>query len=207
MTLLVPNRDFGVTLRGSLVGGRVGYQVGVFDGTADNTNGDGNVEDEAFELAGRLWTRPLAGAGTIADALEVGVAATWSSGEDDAGARALAPRYRTAGRWAFFTYGDDVQAARGEVWRATAHAYAPVGQTYALLEYVASHAQAGAPDETAGLTHTAWNVTVGHVFGGSPTFAGIGARRALSGRRGRVRDQGPCDGPADRRGRLRWLRG
>jgi phosphate-selective porin OprO/OprP len=91
---LVPARDVGVMVHGSLLAGMVEYAGGVFNGTGQN-----NPElNDSKDLAGRVLVRPLKRAGI--PALEkLHVAGHITHGDQDGG---QSLRGRTEGRFEFF---------------------------------------------------------------------------------------------------------
>lgn len=58
-TQLVPNRDVGLQLAGSVREGLVIYQVGVFNGVADGGSGDFETADGDKDLAARVFAQPF----------------------------------------------------------------------------------------------------------------------------------------------------
>ncbi len=79
---LVPGRDIGVMLHGSLAGGALYYAASVYNGNGKNRAAD---TDGAKDLAGRVVVAPLRGrGGGLFRDFYLGAAATW--GRQDAGA-------------------------------------------------------------------------------------------------------------------------
>lgn len=79
---LVPSRDIGVMLHGSLAGGGLYYAASVYNGNGKNEAAD---TDDAKDLAGRVVVAPLRGrGGGLFQDFYLGAAATW--GRQDASA-------------------------------------------------------------------------------------------------------------------------
>jgi phosphate-selective porin OprO/OprP len=58
-TLLVPNRDVGVQLRGEVFDNRLEYQLGVFNGVADAGSGDLETSDDEKDIVARFFAQPF----------------------------------------------------------------------------------------------------------------------------------------------------
>jgi len=71
---IAPNRDVGAQLFGSLAKDRVQYAVGVFNGGADASNINNDVNDDK-DLYGRLWLLPLKGVTDLVSNLGIGFGA------------------------------------------------------------------------------------------------------------------------------------
>jgi phosphate-selective porin OprO/OprP len=157
---LVPNRDVGLQLSGGLSGGALAYQVGVFNGVPDLGNGDGDVSD-AKDFAGRLFLQPFR-RGQL-QGLGVGIAGSTGIERGTALLPAL-PSYRTGGQQTFFRYRSDGTApnttfADGHRRRLVPQAYFYTGPLGLLGEYAISWQEIRRVAATAGLKHTAWQVT------------------------------------------------
>jgi phosphate-selective porin OprO/OprP len=140
-TSLVPNRDLGLQLHGSVAGGVLSYSAGYFNGVNDGGSSDTSTptadsdNDSKGDWAARLFFHPL-------QRLGLGVAATWvdSTGSTSA---TLLPTYRTPGQQSFFSFRtnaatgtNDAVFADGERMRVTPQAYYYFGRFGLLGEYV-----------------------------------------------------------------------
>lgn len=171
-TMLVPNREVGVTLFGHVANGVLGYHVGVYNGAPDGGGNTGNVGEEAFDLAARVSVRPrLNHEDCPLRNMELGGAVTFSPG-GDMGVRALPGSYRAAGGETLLRYADDVTPDGGAL-RATGFLYAPVGGASLLTDVVYSQVDIRRGDATASLGHLGWMVGVGYAFGGDASAGGV----------------------------------
>lgn len=173
---LVPNRDVGVQLGGTLAGERVDYAVGVFNGTPGGTHSGNADVDTQRQLAGRLMVRPFAS--ETWGGLSVGVGAGVGR-HDGSGARAAG--YRSEGQRTIFTYAPAV-TADGEVARMVPQVDFRRGPLGVMGEHVTARlglqASPGAP--RVELIHEAWQLTAGYlVTGENSTYGHVTPRRDL----------------------------
>ena len=180
-SLLVPNRDAGVLLQGSLFGTVVIYGVGVFNGVPDGANG---IEDEndAKDVEGRLLLHPFA---TLKvdplRGLGIGFAGTY--GEQDG----ALPNYRTPGRQTFFAYveSDTVTAiADGRRVRFSPQGYYYYGPVGFLAEYVQRVQEVSDGTTTTELSARAWQAAASFVAGGTAGYRGAKVKTPLDPRAG-----------------------
>lgn len=167
---LLPNRDIGVMLYGSLLDKRVEYQAGVFNGVRDNTpiSGGSNADFDSNndkDYVVRLITKPFLT--TDVDwlqGLQVGVAGTW--GRDN-----FTPsNFRTPAMGqdgiTFFRWSNGV-AVDGDRWRLTPQTYYSWGPFGLLGEYVWNIQNLRASGGTEKrLTNRAWQVAATYVLTG-----------------------------------------
>lgn len=115
---LVPARDVGAMVHGSLLGGSVDYAAGIFNGTGQNTSD----KNDAKDYAGRLLVRPFKLL-DIPALQKLHIAGHMTYGDQDKGESL---RGRTDARFEFFprvtTHGDRVRYGFEVV-----HAYGPFG--------------------------------------------------------------------------------
>jgi phosphate-selective porin OprO and OprP len=129
---LLPNRDIGVQISGSVFSGSTNYAVGVFDGVIDGSSSDSNPSADAdsdgkHEFAGRLFVLPFIGSDNFyLRGLGIGLSATTGSkhGTADISTRGTTfsgttqvvsfvstntwlPTYRTAAQQTLFSYRSD----------------------------------------------------------------------------------------------------
>jgi phosphate-selective porin OprO/OprP len=186
-TSLVPNRDVGAQLHGSIDDGRVEYAIGVFNGVADNAQGPGTEGDDsdAKDLNGRIFIVPFRGyeLGPLAG-LGFGIGATHGEQNGSAAAPSLTA-YRTGGREVFFRYRSDGTPAGTTVARGTRTRIAPQATLFwrnlgVLGEYVSAEQSVARGPVTAELTNEAWQVAGSLVLTGEPTsFRGVVPESAL----------------------------
>lgn len=147
-TLLVPNRDLGVSLGGDVAGGVFSYSVGVYNGVIDGGSADaqGDVElDNDRDWAARVFFQPFLNSNNFAlRGLGFGVAATYVNGVGNVQNPGL-PAFRTPDQQSFFRFRADNAATTaineavyldGERLRVTPQAYYYIGSFGALAEYV-----------------------------------------------------------------------
>lgn len=147
-TILVPNRDLGMSLGGDIAGGAVNYSIGVYNGVIDGGSSDaqGDVElDDDRDWAARVFFQPFLNSDNFAlRGLGFGIAATYVNGIGNAQNPGL-PSYRTPDQQSFFRFrGDNAATANineavyldGERLRVTPQAYYYVGSFGTLAEYV-----------------------------------------------------------------------
>ena len=167
---LLPNRDIGVMVHGSLLDKRVSYQVGVFNGVRDNTpNAGGSQVDfdsnSDKDYAVRLLAQPFrSGNVEWLQGLQVGVAGTW--GRDNFTPSDFRVPAMGQNGITFFRWRNGV-AAGGDRWRLTPQAYYSWGPLGLLGEYVWNIQDLRAAGGTEKrLTNRAWQVAVTYVLTG-----------------------------------------
>jgi len=177
---LVPNRDLGVQVGGTTLGGRVAYSLGVFNGVPDATNTGNTDFDNDKDAAARVFALPFKDAGDSPwRGLGVGMAA--SVGREK-GTGAVTAGYKTDGQQTFFKYNSGV-VADGRVWRISPQAYYYVGPLGVLGEYAAStvNLRPSASGAKAALQHEAWQVATGYVLTGEDaSFANLAPRHPFN---------------------------
>lgn len=156
---LLPNRDIGVMLHGSLFDARLDYAVGAFNGTTDS----GSViqdSDDSKDVNARLFAHPFrAKPDSILRGLGLGIAGTYGEHEG-------APRlYPTPGQQTFFSYNAGV-VNDGTVWRLSPQAYYYYGPFGLLAEYAVSSQEVSLGVNHATLHNSAWQVIATYVLTG-----------------------------------------
>lgn len=156
---LVPNRDAGILLHGSVLGQRLDYAAGVFNGTVDGGSVDADLDDSK-DFVVRLFARVLEGSG-------LGLAATAGRREGNT-AQANLAAYRTSGRQTFFQYrgGTGGVYADGQSVRLVPQGYYFTGPLGFIAEYALSRQDVATDTDAATLTHRAWQVAGGYVLTG-----------------------------------------
>jgi phosphate-selective porin OprO/OprP len=160
-TELTPSRDTGVQIHGEPFGQKLRYALGVFNGGADNTLIDGDV-DHSKDLAAHVFAHPLQGIGVpLLDWLGIGVAAT-RGGRGGNAKTPLLPAYRSPGQQTFFHYRGDGKddatsvSAQGIAARFTAHGYWYYQRVGLLGEYVVTRQDVALGSQNKQLSHHAW---------------------------------------------------
>lgn len=134
-TNLVPNRDLGIQLGGSVFSDTLSYQVGIFNGNIDNSTVDADTNDQKDYLA-RVFVEPFRNGDSYFKGLGVGIAYGYGVQQGSATAANL-PTYRTVGQQTFFAY-ETGAFADGERARVSPQFYYFYGPYGVLGEYVAS---------------------------------------------------------------------
>ncbi|HKE93069.1 MAG TPA: porin [Povalibacter sp.] len=147
-TILVPNRDLGVSLGGDIAGGAVQYSAGVFNGVVDGNSSDAQADvetDNDRDWAARVFFQPFLNSDNFAlRGLGFGVAATYVDALGNVQNPGL-PTYRNPDQQSFFRFRGDIASTPninetvfidGERLRVTPQAYYYVGSFGALGEYV-----------------------------------------------------------------------
>ena len=194
---LVPQRNLGVQLWGTLADERVSYAAGVFNAAGDGQNSGNNSFSDDPEFAGRIFLQPFKQTSwTALKGFGLGVGGSFSQVSSNALALpsstgGSAPGYSTPGPQQFFAYNPVVGpvVAEGNHWRLSPQASYTYGPFGLLGEYVIS--DQGVLNSTtlraADLQHTAWQVSGQWVLTGEPaSFTGLTPRRPF-----RLRDGGP----------------
>jgi phosphate-selective porin OprO/OprP len=170
-TLIVPNRDVGVQLRGEFGGGFLAAQAGVFDGAPDGGIVDRDV-DNSKDLVGRIFLSPFAKGKTALRGLGLGIAGT--TGHESG----PLPSYRSTGQISLITLRD------GITFDGTRQRYSPQMSFYRgpfglLAEYARSESWVKKPDGVrARLVGSAWQATAMLALTrDEPSFAGMRPRR------------------------------
>jgi phosphate-selective porin OprO/OprP len=190
-TNLVPNRDIGVQIHGSLWDNLLAYQVGVFNGSVDATYsanvGNADFEDSR-EAAARLFAHPFKQTNiNELKGLGIGVSASYGSVNGTIANGAATPTYRTDGQQSFFAY-RGTTIADGDRWRISPQGYYYYGPFGLLGEWVISSqefrntALAGAAGQrTKRIQNEAWQVSASYVLTGEDaSFNGVTPKRPLS---------------------------
>lgn len=182
-TLLVPNRDVGLQLRGDIGSGLFEYQIGVFNGVPDGGSGDADRSDEDKDFVGRIFTQPFRNTDGFFRGLGVGVAGTYG---DQAGPLR---GYFTPGQQSVFNYfsgsgtaASPAVSADGLHWRITPQAWFYRGPFGVLAEYVISNQDlrrtAGPTTVSANVENTAWQVAASYFLTGEENgFRAVSPRR------------------------------
>jgi phosphate-selective porin OprO and OprP len=195
VTDLMPGRDLGVQLWGSINDGVLSYAAGIFNGTGDSRNSSNTNFDNNGAFAGRVFSLPLKNA-DIAALQNLGLGVAGSVENDSSIANGLPsnqggtlPGYTTAGLQQFFAYNPaaGVVVADGTHWRLSPQAYYYYGPLSLLGEYAISDqgVRNTATGARADLHNTAWNITGGWVLTGeNASFTGVTPLHPFDPRKG-----------------------
>lgn len=157
---LLPNRDIGVQIHGSVLDDRLSYAIGNFNGVQDgsSTNSDNNVDRK---WAGRLFAQPFKGEDGLLSGLGIGIAGTTS----DYDSALLAHTYKTPGQNTIFTYAAGTNG-HGRQNRISPQFYYYAGPFGLIGEYarVSHNVTRGARSDR--LDHHAWQLAGTYVLTG-----------------------------------------
>jgi phosphate-selective porin OprO/OprP len=164
-TELVPNRDVGAMLHGSVAGEVLQYALALTNGVVDGGSADTDSNDSK-DLAARLFVQPFKRRPACAvNGLGLGLAL--SRGRQ---AGAL-PSYRTTFQRSFFAYRDGA-VADGDRLRVAPQAYWYAGPLGLAGEFVRSSQEVSLGDVRARLGHSAWNAALSLVLTGEKASYG-----------------------------------
>jgi phosphate-selective porin OprO/OprP len=159
VTELVPSRDVGVQISGSVIG--AAWDLGIFNGVLDGRTGDIG-EDGNQELAARLFAEPFKRSEFSRTTLGLGIGASYGN-RDGTSTSPLLSGYRSPGQNTIFSYrgGADATFADGERWRISPQAYWYHGPFGILGEWVCSthNVSRAIAGRTAELDQDAWQIT------------------------------------------------
>ncbi len=132
---LLPNRDFGATVFGDVLGNRLSYAFGVFNGVTDGAdNSTAQDLNSGKEFTARLFATPFVGTDSALAGLGFGVAATTGNTVGTTSITNL-PSYKTPGQAnSFFSYSTNT-IANGTRQRLAPQAYFYSGPFGLLTEY------------------------------------------------------------------------
>lgn len=179
-TYLVPNRDVGLQLHGTVAKGVVEYRLGVFNGTSDgavSTNAPDFSDNKT--VAGRLFFTPFASSSNRwIDGLGFGIAGDFADKDGGAANTDLTTGYKTDGSQTFFTYnGANTPRVHGDIGHIAPQASWYVGPFSLLAEYIFSDARVtggAVANRVVNVNNRAWQVTVGYVLTGEDaSFKGV----------------------------------
>ena len=183
---LLPNRDLGVQISGSVFAGALTYSVGYFNGVNDGASTDANTvadvdNDGKRDWEGRVFTLPFLNSNHFAlRGLGVGIGASYvnsngvaTSSATTVNTTSLLPGYKTPGQQSLFSYRSDTAStptineatiADGVRRRVTPQVYYYLGPVGLLGEYAEVTQQVrrqvdATTTRRATLQHSAWQVS------------------------------------------------
>lgn len=175
---LVPLRDLGAQVEGTLLQEAITYEVGYFSGTVDGTNANFEWRGTS-EAVARVFFTPFESANDSAlRQLGVGIAA--SAGRNSG----LLPDFKTVGQQTFFNYSSSAMAD-GQHKHVSPQAYYFCGPAGFLAEHIISGATAQLGTEHRYLSNNGWEFAASIVMTGEKnSYAGIQPRHAFEPTRG-----------------------
>ena len=170
---LVPLREVGAQVGGSVLDGAVNYAAGYFNSANDGSNG--NLQwHSGNEAAARAFFQPfLRSSASPVRGLGLGLAG--SSGTQ----RGALPKFKTAGQNTFFKY-SSTAVADGQHNRLSPQAYYYRGPVGLMGEYTISSQQVRNRMDVRRLNHQAWQATASFMITGEKnSYAGVRPLRAF----------------------------
>lgn len=170
-TQIVPNRDVGVQVQGSLLDDALSYAVGVFNGVPDGGSGDFETADDDKDIAARVFAQPFLNT-SIEPLRHLGLGVAGTYGHHAGSLRG----YTSPGQQAIFSYfagsgTNAVTTASGNISRIVPQLYYYYGPFGLLAEYAISSSEAtrtggGVTPKNARLEHTGWQVAASYFLTG-----------------------------------------
>ncbi len=162
-TQLVPNRDVGIEVHGSLWDNLITYEVGAFNGVTDGGSGDIDTTDDDKDIAARVFAQPFTNT-QIEPLRKLGLGVAGTYGHHAGALRG----YTSPGQQSIFSYysgtgTNAVTASNGTISRIVPQAYYYYGPFGLLAEYAISSSDVvrtggGVARQTATLDHVGWQV-------------------------------------------------
>ena len=176
-TYLLPARDYGVQLQGTVFGSTLSYFAGIYNGARDGSDATATDADNRHEFAARIFAEPFKNSPGFFQGFGIGVAAAKGSklGTNVAGGNQVLPSYVTTGQNTFFSYTPAATgtpptaptvSAAGDQTRINPQLYFFRNSFGFLAEFVSSRQKLSASGVTASLTHTAYNVETTYLLTG-----------------------------------------
>lgn len=186
VTGLVPNRDVGLQVWGTLRDGALDYALGAWNGVPDGGSGDADI-DRKKDLIGRLFLRPFR-LTSIAWLHDIGFGIAGSHGIRHGSPKAAGlPAYRTPAQQPLFAFAADPAVAannayaNGPIDRWSPQGYAYVGPVGLLFEYVETRQAVTQGARSATLVADGYQVTLAVVLTGErESYRGIDVLRPAS---------------------------
>lgn len=176
---LVPNREVGAQIGGSLGEKSVTYAFGYFNGTPDGSSGQTFVWRSSNEAAGRIFLQPF-----VSTKLEPLRGLGFGIGGSAANEHGALPSFKTVGQNSFFKYSSKV-VADGQHNRLSPQAYYYAGPVGIFGEYNISSQEISKNSASARLHNEAWQVTGSVMLTGEKnSYSGIRPSYAFEPNRG-----------------------
>ena len=167
---ILPNRDLGISLYGDVSDKKLSYALGVFNGVKDGgENFTGQDENQAKDIAARIFATPLAGTESALAGLGVGIAGTWSNSSTNGLAS-----YKTPGQaYNFFSYAS-ATSANGKRNRLSPQAYYYRGPLGVIAEYAVVDQAVKNSSGADSLKNDAWQLAASWLLTGEDaSFRGV----------------------------------
>jgi phosphate-selective porin OprO/OprP len=177
-TLVAPNRDVGLGIRGDLSGGRISYAASLTNGTPDGLSSDSET-DSGKDLAARLIVQPWRQAQVPRlGELSVGLAGSWGKAYGTPSQPGLPsvdlPAVGTLARFRTGTTADTAVVVDGTRARLAPQATYYRGPFGMLMEYIRSSTELARGDVRTTATLAAWQVAGAWVLTGeSASYRGV----------------------------------
>jgi phosphate-selective porin OprO/OprP len=180
---LVPDRDIGGALHGTVGDGWLAYEAGLFNGTVDGGNVDGDNND-GKDWVFRVFAHPLRHVRGLRE-LGVGFGATYGKQRGTVAAPRV-PAFKTTGQNTFFSFLFDASGVRptivalGDRYRLSPQLDWYIGPVGLLAEYVYSATTVSAYGSAAQklLANQAWQVQASVVVTGEhASYEGVQPKR------------------------------
>lgn len=170
---LVPLRELGAQLGGTVLGNSLEYAVGYFNGTPDGSNG--NFEwRTSNEGVARMFFRPFL-SGKIRPLRGLGVGLAGSSAHE----HGALPKFKTVGQNTFFKYVSKT-VAEGQHNRLTPQAYYYWGPLGLMGEYTVSSQEVRNQSLARRLSNQGWQATASFMLTGeNNSYTGVRPRRGF----------------------------
>ena len=176
-TYLLPARDYGVQLQGSVLSGTLGYSFGIFNGAPDGKDASATDVDNRKEVAARIFAEPFKNSPGFFQGLGFGLAGSKGVklGGNVSGGNQVLATYVTAGQNSFFSYAPPATGtpavsptvtAAGDHTRYEPQLYFYRNSFGLLAEYAVSRQDVAVSGTKTSLTHKAWQVASTYLLTG-----------------------------------------
>lgn len=163
-TNLVPNRDVGYQVFGTLFDNAVEYQVGLFNGAADGVNLNNDLDNQK-DVVYRVFAQPFLNSSVVfLQGFGIGYAGSDGKHLGNATDTQLGS-YKTPGQQTFFKYGTGVYS-NGKETRSNPQAWFYVNNFGILADYVTVKQDVASATATAELENKALDVSASWVLTG-----------------------------------------
>lgn len=163
-TNLVPNRDIGYQIFGTLFDNALEYQVGLFNGATDGVNLNNDLDNQK-DVAYRVFAQPFLNSSAVfLQGFGIGYAGSDGKHLGDATNTQLGS-YKTPGQQTFFKYATGVYS-NGKETRSNPQAWFYFNNFGVLADYVTVKQAVASPTATAELENKALDVSASWVITG-----------------------------------------
>lgn len=164
---LLPSRDVGIRISGTILDKKLGYQAGVFNGTIDGGNSDLESDDHK-EVLLRLFATPFIDSNqSYFQKIGIGIGGTYGEKDGSTSNTQLAT-YKSPAQTTVFRYRTEtnIAVADGIHKRLTPQAYYYLNSFGMLAEYVVSSQEIRVNNIKETLDNRAWGITASYVLTG-----------------------------------------